>query len=752
MAPNETKLEVLVGVKGTEKLRGLTSSLKRLTNTTKLTSQESKKLRDNIRSQFAESKKSINGNRALASSYRELARNVDMTSREFREATREANKLDRQLAKMQKRNKRGIGGRMGGLARTAGAMGAAGIFGGAEGFAGAAIGGLFGGAAGAAVGGAAGAVVGNVRQSLGEIATYNASLKQQQLALQLVVKDTEKYNSAQEFLSKTSKDLAIPQDVIVRQFTQLTASVTGAGKSVEDAQEVFLSIASGIRGTGGSLEDMRSAMVATSQVFSKGKVSAEELRQQLGERLPGAFTLFAASMDKTPAELDKALEQGKVTLDDFMGFAKHLFANYGENAKILADSPAAAGDRLATEFSKLKENFGGLFTTVGAIFQDFTTKILKFLNNNQERVKGFITNIANFFIGGFNVLKKVVVDVFNFVKKLVIGIIEKIQDAMNAVNQFLNKSISAFNTTVNKLKNIPLLGNVFKDFEDIGQVNLQDTLSEGFKNLGIYAIGGEENLNKIKEYGDELAEVFKNSKKLTSPELFEPFKAYTDLINKTTQATKKLTKATGDLKDKGSETFSSLKEGLKGYYDSIKDFGKQFSDATVNALKGMEDAFVKFALTGKLSFRDMTRSILADLTRIYVRKAMVNTLGSIFPFLANAKGNAFNQGLVKKYAKGGVVSEPTFFKYGSGGSGKFGLMGEAGSPEAILPLKRGRSGNLGVESSGNASNNIVVNVDASGTEVQGNNESSNQLGKLVGLAVQQELVKQQRPGGILSPT
>ena len=48
------------------------------------------------------------------------------------------------------------------------------------------------------------------------------------------------------------------------------------------------------------------------------------------------------------------------------------------------------------------------------------------------------------------------------------------------------------------------------------------------------------------------------------------------------------------------------------------------------------------------------------------------------------------------------------------------------------------------------STNIVVNVDASGTEVEGDNESSNQLGKLVGLAVQQELVKQQRAGGLLS--
>ena len=57
------------------------------------------------------------------------------------------------------------------------------------------------------------------------------------------------------------------------------------------------------------------------------------------------------------------------------------FANYGENAKILADSPAAAGDRLNTEFSNLKQNFGGLFANIGANIQDFTTRFLKSLND-----------------------------------------------------------------------------------------------------------------------------------------------------------------------------------------------------------------------------------------------------------------------------------------------------------------------------------------------------------------------------------
>jgi tape measure domain-containing protein len=100
--------------------------------------------------------------------------------------------------------------------------------------------------------------------------------------------------------------------------------VIGAGGNVDAAKLAFEGIAAGIRGTGGNLSDMQSALLATSQVFSKGKVSAEELRQQIGERLPGAFTIFAQSIGKTPQELDKMLEKGEVGLNDFMKFVQEL--------------------------------------------------------------------------------------------------------------------------------------------------------------------------------------------------------------------------------------------------------------------------------------------------------------------------------------------------------------------------------------------------------------------------------------------
>ena len=76
-------------------------------------------------------------------------------------------------------------------------------------------------------------------------------------------------------------------------------------------------------------------------------------------------------------------------------------------------------------------------------------------------------------------------------------------------------------------------------------------------------------------------------------------------------------------------------------------------------------------------------------------------------------------------------------------------MGEAGA-EAILPLKRGRSGNLGVESSGGGSTNIIVNVDASGSSVEGDSGQANEFGNVLAQAIQAELIAQQRAGGLLS--
>jgi len=71
--------------------------------------------------------------------------------------------------------------------------------------------------------------------------------------------------------------------------------------------------------------------------------------------------------------------------------------------------------------------------------------------------------------------------------------------------------------------------------------------------------------------------------------------------------------------------------------------------------------------------------------------------------IGSARGNIFNRGKITPFANGDIVNRPTLFPMAGG----VGLMGESG-PEAVMPLKRGRDGQLGVESSGGGTQNIKV--------------------------------------------
>jgi tape measure domain-containing protein len=328
---------------------------------------------------------------------RNRAREIKPNTGEWKRLNKEIQNVETSIQKVTK--KRLSAG------QRAGAAGGAFLYGGGlGGGAGSALGGIAGGLAGGVPGAFTGAALGqlsdNIGQALGATASYTAEIDKQRIALKNVTKDVAEYQNALAFIDKTSRDLAIPQDVLNKQFTQLSASVIGAGGDIGLAKEAFIGIAAGIRGTGGSLADMEGALRATAQVFSKGKVSAEELRQQIGERLPGAFTLFAKSMGKTPQELDKMLEQGQVTLNDFMGFVRTLSTEYGASASEIAASSQAAGDRLATTMSRMREAVGRELQPLGAQFQEIIANVVADNEGNLVALAKAFSQAAQA-IGGF---------------------------------------------------------------------------------------------------------------------------------------------------------------------------------------------------------------------------------------------------------------------------------------------------------------------------------------------------------------
>lgn len=139
----------------------------------------------------------------------------------------------------------------------------------------------------------------------------------------------------------------------------------------------------------------------------------------------------------------------------------------------------------------------------------------------------------------------------------------------------------------------------------------------------------------------------------------------------------------------------------------------------MNAFNGMADGIANFALTGKLDFRSFTVSILSDLAKMEARIAASKILGGLFqwgmnlfgggwdsgalhdgthgipmPPKLNALGGVYTSSDLSRYS-GSVVDRPTFFQFARGAA----VMGEAG-PEAILPLRRGTDGKLGVVAAG----------------------------------------------------
>jgi len=199
--------------------------------------------------------------------------------------------------------------------------------------------------------------------------------------------------------------------------------------------------------------------------------------------------------------------------------------------------------------------------------------------------------------------------------------------------------------------------------------------------------------------------------------------------------------------------------------ESVGDaFGQAFKEISAGTASAQE-ILAGFFQNLANAFSDMASQMIAQMVQMLLYKQLLGPFlnsmagnmfvpgpsGFTFPGLFGAAdGAAFSNG-IKPFAMGGVVSSPTLFKFANGGAMNTGVMGEAG-PEAIMPLSRGSDGKLGVTASGSGSstNNVTVNVDATGSKVQGDNNGANQLGRAVAAAVQEELLRQKRPGGLLS--
>lgn len=370
---------------------------------------------------------SLNDLEARLTVLRNRAREIAPNTAEWKQLNKEILNAERGIEKQTRRPLTG-GQRLG-------AAGGAFLYGGGlGGGVGSAVGGIAGGLMGGVPGAFTGAAIGQAVDNLGAmvagVTKSAATIQQLQRGLALASIDANDFAEAQKAIAESSNTLVVPIEQVYRQFTQLRVNTKQYGLSVQETQQILEGVVLAVSSVGGSMEDVDGAMRAVVQIFSKGSVQAEELRGQLGERFPGAVVKFAQANKMSFDELQSALEQGKVTVGDFVNFAKQNYEDYAKFADQLATAPEFAGRRLEKAMNDMQIAIGSALGPAGSQFQDFATQAIKditlFVTTNKAELTQMAQDFAVVFSGIVSVaseagklIVKVLGPAFNYIADVI---------------------------------------------------------------------------------------------------------------------------------------------------------------------------------------------------------------------------------------------------------------------------------------------------------------------------------------------
>lgn len=167
-------------------------------------------------------------------------------------------------------------------------------------------------------------------------------------ALKNVSGSMSQYADNQRYLLDLAKKYGLEINALTANYAKFTAAASISGMSMMDQRKIFESVSRACTAFGMSADDSNGVMLALSQMMSKGKISSEELRLQMGERLPVALQAMAKAAGVSVGGLDKLMKQGKLMSKDVLPkFAEAL------NGMI----PNVDTDNLETSVNRLKNAF-----------------------------------------------------------------------------------------------------------------------------------------------------------------------------------------------------------------------------------------------------------------------------------------------------------------------------------------------------------------------------------------------------------
>lgn len=204
-------------------------------------------------------------------------------------------------------------------------------------------------------------------------------------ALKNVSGGTAQYADNLSYVTRLAKQYGLEVNALTSSYARFTATANVSGMSLLDQRKIFESLSRASTAFGLSAEQTNYVFTALSQMMSKGKISSEELRQQMGEQLPVALQAMAKAAGVSMGELDKLLQQGRLMSADILPkFADAL------NELI----PTVSTDNLESSINRLQNTFTDLVNSSGV--QGFYKRAVELVDSLLQHVRDGVAGIVAF--------------------------------------------------------------------------------------------------------------------------------------------------------------------------------------------------------------------------------------------------------------------------------------------------------------------------------------------------------------------
>jgi tape measure domain-containing protein len=221
--------------------------------------------------------------------------------------------------------------------------------------------------------------------------------------------DTRLVSQELQFLTIQADRLGLGFGLLADEYSKFAIAASSAGLTITDTRDAFLSLAETARVNKLDTEQLSGVYLAFTQILSKGKFTSEEVRRQLGDRLPGAFNILADAIGVTGAELDRLLAAGELRsdADTLLKFTDELRKRFGGQLGASISSTTAELDRFKNTIFQAQLAIGrggfieGLTETVrelNAAFQteearQFFLSLGQLLGNGVRLLGAFVQNL-----------------------------------------------------------------------------------------------------------------------------------------------------------------------------------------------------------------------------------------------------------------------------------------------------------------------------------------------------------------------